>query len=373
MPQPADSAAATASDEARTGPVLGLVAVAHLALLAYMLGVRALLQTGTTVDTLLRGTVVNWDVVHFLRIAREGYVQAHLAVLLPLHPLILKVTTILVRHEVWAGLLVALLAHLASARFLMRLWLLDQPAPIARSALLFSLVFPTAFCVVVPYSESPFLLFAAATLYYFRRQRMVLAGLFGFLAVTTRLPGLALLAAMLAEYVSTMRREVPLKRVLFPLTFPCLGFALYLLMNAAWFGDPLFFLRVQTDHFYRVLGWPWQGLTRAVNMAVLGSWPANFTEGINEVAGGLLAWSATVYAFLRLRRSDAVYCAASAVLFTFQGFWVSNLRYCYVVFPMYVMLARLSRREWLRQALLAACLVWLAFLSLQFARGWWAG
>ena len=63
----------------------------------------------------------------------------------------------------------------------------------------------------------------------------------------------------------------------------------------------------------------------------------------------------------------------SAALFTFQSFWLCNLRYVYVLFPLYILMARVSRRNWIYYTLTGVSLVGLALLSMQFARGHWAG
>ena len=94
--------------------------------------------------------------------------------------------------------------------------------------------------------------------------------------------------------------------------------------------------------------------------------------GVNELLGAALAWAVTVYAFFRLRASYALYCGLSAALFTFQSFWLCNLRYAYVLFPLYILMARVSRRSWAYYAMTATSLVWLAILAMQFARGYWA-
>jgi hypothetical protein len=249
---------------------------------------------------------------------------------------------------------------------------MDQPTEVAWRAVVFSLIFPTAFVAVVPYSESLFLCAAIGAFFFFRSGRYTLAGVLAFLAASTRLPGLALMPALLAE-LSLNRRErrVSVRALLATLT-PCLGVLVFLAVNWRFYGDPLYFLSVQRFHFARQIAWPhvgaiaaWRSLSRAA--------PECVTVGFNELLGGALAWVVAVYAFLRLRASYAVYCGLSAALFTFQSFWLCNLRYVYVLFPLYILMARVSRRPWIYYALTGVSLVGLALLSMQFARGHWAG
>ncbi|HET8645393.1 MAG TPA: mannosyltransferase family protein, partial [Vicinamibacteria bacterium] len=310
--------------------------------------------------------------VHYLRIAREGYSQQHLSVFLPFYPLLVRAATVPLRQPVAAALAVSLLAHLGAAWCLARLLLLDHPPEVVERAVLFLAVFPAALFAGAPYTESTFLFLVTAALLCFRRRRMVLAGVLASLAVCTRLPGLALVAGLAAESLFGRHRPARLRTVLFPLAFPLLGVAVYLLINARVFGDPFFFLDVQRHSFYRSFALPFPAAAGALSRAWSGPWPTNLTAGIDEVVGAALAVAATVYAFRRMRVGDAVYCLGATLMFTCSTFWSSNLRYCFVLFPLYVMLAQAGRRPEVRWPLAALSALWLAVLSIQFARGHWA-
>jgi hypothetical protein len=362
------------SAEARglAGRAVALVASAHLAVLVFILAVPALVRGGGSLAAVAENAFVRWDAAHYLRIAREGYTDPQLAVFLPFFPLLVREAAAVIGQPTFAALAVSLLAHLGAAWCLVRLLLLDHPPEVVERALLFLAVFPTALFAVAPYTEATFLFLVAATLLCFRTGRTTAAGVLAFLAVCTRLPGLALVAALWAEYFARMRRDVRPRAALFPLLFPLAGLAVYLLINARLFGHPFHFLAVQQRAFYRTFAWPWGAGLHALRMTVWGSWPANLTEGFDELAGAALAVAATVYAFRRLRVGDGVYCLGVTAMFTCSTFWSSNLRYCLVVLPLYVMLARAGRRAAVRYALIALSLLWQAVLCVQFARGYWA-
>jgi hypothetical protein len=277
----------------------------------------------------------------------------------------------LVRNPLAAALLVTLVAHLGAAFCLARLLLLDHPPEVVERAVLFLAVFPTALFASLPYTEALFLFFVTAALLCFRTGRMVGAGLWAFLAVCTRLPGLALVLAMAAEHAFRPRREARPRAVLFALLFPLLGVAVYLLLNQRLTGEPLFFLGVQEGRFNRGFAFPWRAAAVSLRWTWAGVWFSNVSQGLNEIAGAGLAAAATVYAFRRLRLGDAVFCLGATLMFTFQVFWLSNLRYCFVLFPVYVMLARAAAREGLRLALVGLSLVWLALHAIQYTRGHW--
>ena len=349
-----------------------LVLAAHVALLGYMLSWRVFFAgADTSLAALARG-IATWDAVHYLAIVRGGYSAFNLAVLFPGYPAVTALVTLLLRDPLLSAYVVSFVAHVLGASLLYRLTRMDQPTEVAWRAVVFSLIFPTAFVAVVPYSESLFLCSAIGAFFFFRSGRYTLAGVLAFLAASTRLPGLALMPALLAE-LSLNRRErrVSVRALLATLT-PCLGVLVFLAVNWCFYGDPLYFLAVQRSHFVRQIAWPhvgaisaWHSLSRPA--------PECVTVGFNELLGGALAWVVAVYALLRLRASYAVYCGLSAALFTFQSFWLCNLRYVYVLFPLYILMARVSRRNWIYYALTGVSLVGLALLSMQFARGHWAG
>ncbi len=369
VPEPPEPGTATA--EMRTTPrVWTLALAAHLALLAYMLAVRALIVAdGGDFLGQLRGLAV-WDCPSYLTIASEGYTAPNLAVLFPLYPAAIALFTLLLRDPHLSAYGVTLAAHVGGACLLYRLAQMDQSAPLARRAVFFSLVFPAAFVAVIPYSESLFLCAVLAAFYFFRSGRFTLAGLCAFLAASARLPGAALGPAFLLDLLRERRTRPIVAHSLLPVLAPCLGIVVFLAVNWRFYGDPFCFLTVQKTHFVRQIASPHVG-ARDAWYALLRGGADWWTVGLGELLGGVLAWGITVYAALRLRASYAVYCGLSAALFTFQSFWLCNLRYVYVFFPLYILLGRVSRRDWVYYTLAAVSLAGLAILSMQFSRGYW--
>ena len=372
-PPPMEQPVALDAERARRTPrrVWALVLVAHLGLLGYLLLVRSfLVEAPDDLPELLRQTAT-WDSAHYIAIARHGYSAFNLAVLFPAYPLATYLVSFLLRDLYLSAYVVSFVAHALGAALLYRLTRLDQSTAVAWRTVVFSLIFPTAFVAVVPYSESLFLCTALGAFYFFRSRRYALAGAMAFVAASTRLPGLALTPALLAElFLNKREGRMSVGAWLAALT-PCLGVLIFLGINWYFYGGPFYFMAVQRFHFGRQVAWPhvgavgaWYSLDRAM--------PECLTVGVNELLGAALAWAVTVYAFFRLRASYALYCGLSAALFTFQSFWLCNLRYAYVLFPLYILMARVSRRSWAYYAMTATSLVWLAILAMQFARGYWA-
>jgi hypothetical protein len=96
------------------------------------------------------------------------------------------------------------------------------------------------------------------------------------------------------------------------------------------------------------------------------------TMGFSELLGALLVWGTGFYAYTKIRKSYAIYCLASAILFTFQAKWQSIFRYCFVLFPIFIMMVQISKKGWIRDLLIGLSLIFLALLCMQYARGHWA-
>jgi hypothetical protein len=350
---------------------MGLVAAAHLALLCYMALARSLLVPADGSWMGLLNGLAAWDAQHYLTVAREGYVQEHLIVRLPLLPLLIRAVALVVRDVTVAGYLVVFACHVAAGWLLHALLRLDETEAVARRALVAWLVAPAAFSAVVPLTEAPFFLGVVGTLYFWRRDRPRWAALFALVAVLARLPGVVLLAALAGDALLDRRPGRSWKDVALVLAAPLAGLLAFLALNMALERDALHFVEVQRRQFFRSPGSPGIGFMNALRRTRL-SPPDNLTQGVFEVLGAALAWAGAAYAVVRRQKVEALYAVLSALLFTCTTFWISNLRYAYVIPSVYPLLGRLTGPLPARALVLGLSLALLAALSFQFSRGWWA-
>jgi hypothetical protein len=152
-----------------------------------------------------------------------------------------------------------------------------------------------------------------------------------------------------------------------------LGFGVYLLINWWVLGDPRAFLKVQGEHWYKSLTWPWVGISETWN-AVWGRAPSDAQMvGWQEFFFVLLGLGLTAWAWLRLRASYAVWMTCNWLLWTSTKFVLSVPRYTLVLFPAYILLARLrvSRPAW-GAAVAVWSLLMLALFAARFSQGYWA-
>lgn len=149
-----------------------------------------------------------FDGLWFLSIASNGYVDGNgSAAFFPAYTLLIRaVSPLLGGHPLAAALLLSNLAAFGSMVVLYFLTASELDEGAARRAVLYLAVFPTAFFLLAPYSEAPFLLLVLVSLWGARRGRWALAGLAAAGASATRSVGVLLVIPLVAE-AFTQRRE----------------------------------------------------------------------------------------------------------------------------------------------------------------------
>jgi hypothetical protein len=149
------------------------------------------------------------DAQWFLRLATSGYSHGdNSAAFFPAFPLAIRIV-----HSVpgigplGAGLLVANVCAFAALLLLHALTRFELGDAAARRAVLFTALFPTAFFLYAPYTESLFLLASVACFWCARRDRWVWAAAAGAVAAATRSIGIVLILALWVEVFAQYRRD----------------------------------------------------------------------------------------------------------------------------------------------------------------------
>ena len=214
----------------------------------------------------IRSLYYRSDVAHYMGIARDWYVregdQRLRLVFLPLYPLVARVLTI-TGDYFWGTFAAAQLFSLVcplAAYELFRLDL-DRASAMACARILFLL--PGAAFLRVPMSEGMFLFLTLMAVYFIRRERFILAGLFTALAGFTRSLGILLLGLLFVEMLLAFQATYTtdrhkafrlLPRLLGGLLLGCCGTLAYLAINWAVSGSPFTFLTYQRENWNQQLG-----------------------------------------------------------------------------------------------------------------------
>ena len=189
----------------------------------------------------------NFDGIHYLLIAKQGYSQYEQA-FFPLYPLLIKTVSFVIPNYLITSLLISTISFGAGLVFfskLLRSWEIKSNAP-----LFFLLAFPTTFFFGVVYTEGLFFMLFILSLYFLQRKNFWAAGLCAALSSFTRLIGIFLIIPfffqLIAEkHINFKNFKFVIKNYIFLLVSPLLGLFSYMVFLWKTTGDPLFFFNSQ--------------------------------------------------------------------------------------------------------------------------------
>jgi hypothetical protein len=314
-----------------------------------------------------------WDAIHYLQIAQFGYSSASAlkAWFYPLLPWCIRAVAWVTGDYLVSAFIVSGAALLVAAVLLRRLVELDYPADVARGAVWFFLIFPTAYFLHIGYTESLSLALALGSMLAARMERWWLAGLLGALCWMTRATGIVLVPTLAVEaahqFILTKRWRW---RWLWIAIVPT-GFGVYLLLNWKITGDPFAFLKMRKSLFHMSFSWPWVGIREAIgNLRRL----PNQAEivGAQELFFTTLGLICMVVSWIKLRPLYAMWITGNWLLVTCVTFIESTPRYALTLFPIFILFALLAKNRFWNAIITVWSLLFLALFTSLFVRGWWA-
>ena len=336
-----------------------------------------------------------WDAPHYTDIAvfgyraddsgnlrQPGYEQEFpgdldlYIVFFPLFPWLVAAVDAVLASPVVSAFVVSSVASLFVAPMLYRLVAADLGHRIGLWSAGLLLVFPTAYFLHIGYTESLFLALAFGSLWLARSDRWWLAGLLAGLAALTRVNGLVLAPALAVEAWLQWRSDPGPRRLRvewLAIAGVGIGFAVYLAVNQAVYGDPLAFSAIQRDHWDKELTWPWVGIAGVLNWFDSSRADARLMYGGMELLFIGIGLAATVATAVRLRPTWAAWMAGNWLLSVSTGFVLSVPRYSLVLFGMVVWGAIVWERwRTVGWVLAAASAISMAYFAWRFASGQWA-
>jgi hypothetical protein len=312
---------------------------------------------------------------HGYRSVYPGDLQLYV-VFYPLYPWLVTAVNWVIGSPVFSALLVSALASLLVAPLLYRLVRADEGPGVAMRAAWFLLIFPTAYFLHIGYTESVFLAVTLGAFLAARRDRWWLAGLLGGLAALSRVNGLILIPALAAEAATQWFEQPPGQRRFrvrwLAIGLVGAGFAGYLALNLAVYGDPLRFLFVQRTHWGKSLALPWEGVNGVLGWFGAEDLEDAFMYGGMELLFIAIGLAATVYAAFWFRPSWFVWMTGNMLLFTSTAFVLSTPRYSLVLFPIFVAMARMASDRRVLAAISLVSIYGFIYFASRFAAGPWA-
>ncbi len=326
-----------------------------------------------------------WDSGHFTAIASNGYDAAWRTAFFPSFPLLERGGAFLTHNPFIAGLIISNLAGLGMLVVLYRLVQEDFDAEQAFRTVLYLSVFPTAFFFAAAYNESLFLLFTLLSFYCMRRGNWWLAGLFGLLASLTRSAGIVLFLPFCYEYLRQHRFSIKKIRfaVVSSLGIPA-GIGIFALYCYYKFHDPFSFSHAQVI-WGRHLHAPWRGLINSY-MVILNRPVLSFDSihNVLDLSACLFILALVVLCFVgpwKLPRAYWVYGFYAVLIYIFSLIFPTDgnaslplaafSRYMLEVFPAFMMLAAIGKKQSFNLYYLVLSVSILSFMLLQFLIGRW--
>jgi Gpi18-like mannosyltransferase len=266
---------------------------------------------------------------------------------------------------------------------------LDHDPATAWIALLLLTTFPVAFILFAPYTESLFLLWAAATFYSIRRERWGLAALFSFLAALTRQQGIFLaLPIAWGIWETSKKSNHEIRRIWFawlaPLAAPA-GLGIWGIYRIGYLHEgSLDFSNIQRLIYSALLSpsadkviagqafrWPWDAFIVAISNAIHAP-ELNVFINLGLGIGFLIAF---IFAWRYLKIADRLYSLAIIVISfsvtTGQYTYVSLPRHLFLAFPVFIGLAEALQKSRQKQFLLACQTLGLIFLIYAYVLNGW--
>jgi len=317
-----------------------------------------------------------WDSGFYLTIVEKGYsysaTEMSNVAFFPVYPLLVNLLNAVLHNAAVAGILVSNLSLLGALLFLYKLTELEfGDADTAQRAVFYIAAFPTAFFFSAIYTESTFLLFSVATMYFARKQQWMWAGVMGMMTSATRIVGVTMAGIVVLEWlrvhgwtISGMLHKQSWQNLwaglrrdwhsLLPVLLIPLGILSYMLFLKLQFNDPLGFWTVQAAWERENLG-PLAIIWRALS----GLLRQNFLTGeiwwhvIVDLGSLLLALLIMIPTWRRLGEHYALLIALGMIVPVMSS-TQSLSRYILVLFPVFMMLACWGKRRLLDRSLLVA-------------------
>jgi hypothetical protein len=324
-----------------------------------------------------------WDTGFYVSIVEEGYILHDVplpnAAFFPLLPLLMRAIMPLVGDAVVAGVIVSNVALWLATILFYRLVDLSWGQRVADRAVWYLLIFPLAFYGSAIYTESLFLLTTIGALYFARRGYWESAALLGIAATLTRFVGLIVDPMLLLEWWMQWRAKADGERpsplaLLAPAVTP-LGTGAFMFYLWQKFGNPLAFMDASAA-WGRVPQSPLTALAELFQTPAEGWWRALMAGHIhidNWLDFSFIAvfFILGVVLLYERRWSEGTFVMLGVVVSFSSGLLMSQRRYMWVLFPVFILLARWGERPWVDKLITTSSLIGLAIFTALYANGYW--
>ena len=319
---------------------------------------------------LVAGVWERSDALWYLHLAKDGYSrESQGTVFMPLYPLLIRaVHTITGLHWLLSALLISNICFFFALFFLYRLCEIEKDRGTAERAVWYQALYPGSLFLLAPYTESLFLMLATGAFLAARTRRWWLAAIAGAFLGTTRNMGALIIIPLIVEFIRQRLEEkpIPWKNAAWLLIIP-LGILSVMAFHAKLTGDPLAMVHRQ-DNWQRTFMLPWEtlyyGVKQAVDLALNHTGGLYIMEAVIVSAALILG----IVSFFKIPLPYGIFIWMNLIPPLFAPFrgrmLMSCIRFAAVIFPLFMVIAVLSKPRYLDQAVK---LLFAAFYGLSVA------
>ena len=302
----------------------------------------------------------NW----YLKIAERGYSNDGSTAFFPIYPFLVRLFAFVVKDVVLASRLVALLALIAALALFYKIATEYADRTVANRAILYWLIFPTAFFLFASYTESSYLLFILASFFYARRKKWIGAAVFGILAALTRIVGFTIFIPLL--YMWWVQNRPRRWRDAFAILLIPIVTGIYLL--------PTLQSSLLPGQWHPRLVFPWEHFSE---LGILITNHLVSSIDIFNTLATILFGVLCIIIFWKMPLELGFYSVLMFIpsllrLNPGQPF-VSMMRYVLVIFPAFILLGKWGEKIWVNRAIVYLSFPLALYFSAQFWLWGWVG
>lgn len=334
----------------------------------------------------------NFDGVHYLTIANNGYKAADLIqAFFPLYPVLIKIGLLSNIPILLTGFMISNLFFILLLYKWYSFFIQFYSKTIVVISILLLLIFPTSFFFTALYGESLFLLLVLLTFDFAHKKRWLFASICAGFASLTRIVGIFLVFSLFIEYIYQNKTELKytvnflllflkkhLKNLLI-ISLSFFGLFSYMYYLFIEFNDPLYFYTVQSKFgagressiiLLPQVVWRYIKIIFTANPQTL-----SYYSAVQEMVISILTLFALLIASLRqykIRISWLVFSFGAYFLPTLTGTFSSMPRYVLVIFPLFLVLSQiLQKNKYLLFLYSIISLSLLCINTILFIQGYW--
>lgn len=307
----------------------------------------------------------NW----YLKIAERGYAADGSTVYFPAYPFLIRVFASFM-DPMFAALLVSNLSLIGVLGLLHQLTASIMTEDAARRTIIYLLLFPTAFFLFSPYTESLFLFLILASLFAASRGRWGWSLLWGMFSSLTRLQGILLvvpLAWLMWRETKGSALRMKLARYASLALIPLASLSFLAFTNLSLISTYEGTLRARFVS-------PWGNILASI--ALLSGGGGDVVDALNLIFTlGLLAMLIPIWRKLPLEYflySILMFVAPMLRMTTTQPL-VSMMRYALAIFPAFMVFGNWGENKWVNRVIVYLSLALQLYLSAQFILWGWVG